>query len=165
MPIWSRNCFSLCSQALRRLPDKQQGAITKARLHTSSLCPFPPRTQSYSPRVAPSDPTRASPRQPEQRLYPVLAVSQGQVPTGILPGCGDDCYPPCLQTRVSCYESEVQTGEHRSAAAQGVSGHQLVKVLLLGPALSCPHPGKSQGPSDTLAGPGLWVPLPFQGLG
>lgn len=106
-------------------------------------------------RAAPSDPTPANPRQPEQRMYPVLAISQGQVSTGILPGCGNDCYPPCLQTRVSYYESKVLKDHRWGVAAQGVPGYELVKALLLGPALSCLHPGKSQGPSDTLAGPGL----------
>lgn len=50
-------------------------------------------------------------------MYPVLAISQGQVPTGILPGCGDHCYPPCLQTRVSYYASKVLKEEHRRSVA------------------------------------------------
>lgn len=100
-------------------------------------------------------------------MYPVLAISQGQVPTGILPGCGDDCYPPCLQTRVSYYASKVLKEEHRrSVAGQGVPESELVKVLLLGAhtvlSLSWKIPralGHSFWPRT------LWMPLPFQGLG
>lgn len=73
---------------------------------TYTLCPFSPGDSKAIVIglllwADPSDPTPANPRQPEKRMYPVLAISQGQVSTGILPGCGDDCYPPCLQTRVS----------------------------------------------------------------
>lgn len=72
-------------------------------------------------------------------MYPILAISQGQVPTGILPGHGDDCYPPCQQTRVSYYAPEVLKEEHRrSVAAQGVSGYELDRVLPLGAILENP---------------------------
>lgn len=151
-------CFGLCSQALRGLPDKQLGASTKACLHRHSVSLSPRDSKAIVTGLPFQTPHKPVPDNQDRAYAQFWLLARARCPQescqAVVVTAAHPAYRPVS------YASKVLKEEH-SAAAQGVPGYELVKVLPLGPCTLVSTLENPKGP-QTLCWPRtLWMPLSF----